>query len=397
MTFETSDETAIEEYPGEQEPEPPRGKGMYVVIALVMVAIVVFGVVFTILVSGWAGGITWWSPMQMEHDPIEKGFVGEKIELKVKVTGSPRNVTIHYLVDENNVTVTPYTPLTWFNAFMLSVGEGSDQYSYTIPANEVKGDIYYYILATDSYGNTKAEPIRKISIADFYMELDDTELTVYTIQSTSTKIRIRSLNHFNREVSLKMIDVPGGLKADFNPSKVILSEGGIAESTLTLSMATTEYVPGGSYKVVIEGKYSGPSSSITRETDEMTIRVPDFDFSISPSSQEIRRYDTASSYYYNTTREKIVIYDIELTLRNEFKGDLTFNVEGLPSERAYHRFVLRDDEFLGTGTTHIELQIIIQSGVNTGAYTFTVTVEGGGFEREKLVTLTILKSTGELY
>jgi hypothetical protein len=399
MSLESADETSIEEYKEEKEIEPvPRGKGIYIVIALVIVAIVVFGIVFTLLVSGWAGGISWWAPMQLQHEPITDSFVGEKIELKAIVTGNPRNVTINYLIDENNVTVTPYSPIAWFSTFMLSVGEGSDQYSYTIPANEVTGDIYYYILATDTYGNTKATKITRVAVADFYIEDEGKDLVVYTDKTDSTKIRIVSINHFNREVSLKISDLPGGLIAEFNPSTVTLSEGGTAESTLTARMASAEYIPGGRYEVIVEGKYSGPSGSVIRETNEITVKAPDFDFSISPRSQEIRRSEIGSETYYTEyRREKIVTYDIELTLRNEFQGDLTFDVEGLPSERAYHRFVLADDELLGEGTSHIYLQVVLESGVERGTYTLVVTIEGGGFERDELVTLTILSSTGYLY
>jgi hypothetical protein len=145
--------------------------------------------------------------MQLQHEPITDSFVGEKIELKAIVTGNPRNVTINYLIDENNVTVTPYSPIAWFSTFMLSVGEGSDQYSYTIPANEVTGDIYYYILATDTYGNTKATKITRVAVADFYIEDEGKDLVVYTDKTDSTKIRIVSINHFNREVSLKISDL----------------------------------------------------------------------------------------------------------------------------------------------------------------------------------------------
>jgi hypothetical protein len=399
MTLDSADETAIEEFKEEKETEPaPRGKGIYIVVALVMVAIVVFGIVFTLIISGWAGGMSWWAPMQLGHEPIAEAFVGEKIELKAIVSGNPRNVTINYLIDENNVTVTPYSPLTWFTTFMLSVGEGSDQYSYTIPANEVTGDIYYYIVATDTYGNTKATQIRKIAVADFYIEDEGKDLVVYTDKTDSTKIRIVSINHFNREVSLTISDLPGGLIAEFNPSKVTLSEGGTAESILTARMASAEYIPGGRYDVIVEAKYSGTSGGVVRETDEITVKAPDFDFSISPRSQEVKRSEIGSETYYTEyRREKIVTYDIELTLRNEFQGDVTFDVEGLPSERAYHRFVLRDDEFLAAGTTHVDLQVVLESGVERGTYTLIVTIEGGGFERDELVTLTILSSTGYLY
>jgi hypothetical protein len=399
MTFEPVDETAIEEYDEEKERKPtPSGKGIYIVIGLVIVAIVVFGIVFTILVSGWAGGISWWAAMQLEHEPIAEAFVGEKIELKAQVTGNPKNVTINYLIDENNVTITPYSPLTWFSTYMLSVGEGSGQYSYTIPANEVTGDIYYYILAADTYGNTKATPIRKIAVADFYIEEEGNDLVVYTDKTDSTKIRIVSINHFNREVSLSISDLPGGLIAEFNPSKVTLSAGGTAESTLTARMASAEYIPGGRYEVIVEAKYSGSSGSVVRETNEITVKAPDFDFEISPRSQEIKRSEIGTELYYTEyRREKIVTYDIELALRNEFQGDLTFNVEGLPSEYAYHRFVLRDDEFLAAGTTHIDLQVVLEAGVERGTYTLVVTIEGGGFERDELVTLTILSSTGYYY
>jgi len=281
---------------------------------------------------------------------------------------------------------------------MLSDGEGSDQYSYTIPANEVTGDIYYYIVATDTYGNTKATQIRKIAVADFYIEDEGKDLVVYTDKTDSTKIRIVSINHFNREVSLTISDLPGGLIAEFNPSKITLSEGGTAESTLTARMASAEYIPGGRYDVIVEAKYSGTSGSVVRETDEITVKAPDFDFAISPRSQEIRRSEIGSETYYTEyRREKIVTFDIELTLRNEFQGDLIFNVEGLPSERAYHRFVLRDDKFLAAGTTHVDLEVVLESGVERGTYTLVVTIEGGGFERDELVTLTILSSTGYLY
>ncbi len=374
-----------EEGEATEELETMPKRRVYVVVALFLVAVIVLGTIFTIFASGRLG--TWGQQITITHSPITKAYAGEKIEIRAEVIGDPENVTLSYLVNPNNRTEIPYRTLTWSNVYMLLVGAGGEEYSYTIHANEVIGDVYYYIKAAGEYGQSKAEPIRKISISDFYVEVSDSELEVYTDKPGSTKVSIKSINEFEREVSLKVIDLPGGLIAEFNPSTVSLA-GGAAESTLEIRMASDQYVPGGHHAVSVKGEsvtYAlGTTMSIARESKDFTVTVPDFTFTISPTSQEVKKSEITG-----TTKEKIVSYDIDLTLRYGFQGNLSLNVAGLPSEGADHRFILTNDEFLVTGTTDIELQVIVKPGAPTGAYTLTVSIVGEGHEREKLVTLSI--------
>lgn len=387
MTFDSE-----KDYPSEetlQEKEIPPKKRIYTIVGLFLIAVIVLGAVFTIFASGKLG--TWRQSISITHSPITKAQAGEKVEIRAKVSGSPKNVTLSYIVNPNNLTMTPYRYLTWSNAYMLLVGAGGEEYSYTIPANEVIGDVYYYIMATGEYGAGQAEPIRRISVADFYIEVPEKEFVVYVSKPASAKVTIKSLNDFEREVSLRTIDLPGGLIAEFNPSKVT-PVGGVAESTLTIRIATDQYVPGGKYIVSVQGRtitqYLGTTVSITRESEEFILKVPSFDFEISPTSREVKKSELVS-----TTKEHIVSYNIDLSLRNEFQGNLTFKVAGLPSEGADYRIILTDRMFLVSGTTNIDLQIILDSTISSGTYTLTVSAIGEGYKREKLVTLTIKGAT----
>lgn len=381
------------EFPEEEGgfPEPktlPRGR-VYVVVALFLIAVIVLGTIFTIFASGRLG--TWGQQITITHSPITKAYAGEKIEIRAEVMGDPKNVTLHYIINPNNMTEIPYHSLTWSNVYMLLVGAGGEEYSYTIPANEVVGDVYYYMMAAGEYGQAKAEPVRKISISDFYIVVSDSELVVYVDEPATTQVSIKSINEFERDVSLKVIDLPGGLIAEFNPSTVSPA-GGAVESTLKIRTASDQYVPGGYYTVSVKGESVahalGTTISIARESKGFTVTVPDFEFTISPTSHEVRKSEITG-----TVKEKIVSYDIDLTLRYGFQGNLSFNIAGLPSEGTDHRIILTGDEFLVTGTTDIELQVIVKSNAPRGAYTLTVSINGEGYEREKFVTLSITGTT----
>ncbi len=205
LTFDSENDSSSEESLQKMESNPK--KRIYIVVGLFLVTVIVLGAVFTIFASGTLG--TWGQRISITHSPITSVYAGEKIEIKAKISGEPKNVTLHYLVNPNNLTSAPYSSLSWSNVYMLLVGAGGEDYSYTIPANEVVGDIYYYLMATGDYGMAQAEPIVKISVSDFYVEVSDKDLVVYVSKPASTKVSVKSINDFDREVSLKASDLPG--------------------------------------------------------------------------------------------------------------------------------------------------------------------------------------------
>jgi len=376
----------------EREEAAASRRQVYALVGLFMVSVLVIAVVLAILSAGFAGGGTWWQRIAISHTPITKAVLGQDLVISAKVTGWPKNVTLNYLVIPNNSTVSTFHDVEWTTAFLLLVSAGGDQYSYTIPGSEVQGDVSYYIVAMDAYGNAAAVPTTRIRIADFAVEIAAKEMTVYSSKSAKTTVTVRSYNDFSSSVRLRAVaggldTLPGGLIAEFNPAAVTPPKGGAATAELTVRSTSKEYVPSGKYYMSVEGLASTPRGTMVRNASVILLKVPDFDFDVTPSSQSVTRMVIGEIV------ERITPFNITLKISEGFESDLAFRVAGLPVTGVDYRWVIAGAKFNTTGTTTVTLQIITRSTAQIGTYTLTIYVSGGGLEKFKQVTFNIYETT----
>jgi hypothetical protein len=123
-------------------------------------------------------------------------------------------------------------------------------------------------------------------------------------------VQVTSANGFSGTVDLsaKIVGLPAGVTASFNPASVT----GSGSSTLTVS--TTSLAPGGNLALAVIGTSGGMS-----QTAFVTIALPDFALSAVPNGIYINQGATATS-------------TVTVTPQNGFSGSVTLSsVSGLPS------------------------------------------------------------------
>ena len=362
---------------------------IYALVGLFMVSVLVIGVVLAILSAGVAGGGgSWWQRVAITHTPVTKATLGQDIEITARVTGWPKNVTLTYTVVPNNSTTYTFRNIQPKIVFMLLLSAGGDQYSYTIQGIEVLGDMSYNIAAVDSYGNAAVTQTVKIAVDDFAVSTTAKEMSVYVATSAKTTVTVTSFNSFTSPVTLRAValgldTLPGGLAAEFNPATVTPPKGGAATSELTIRSTSKDFVPAGRYYFKVEGITGTPRGSIVRNSSVAILKVPDFDFDVTPSSQSVTRQVIGELV------ERITPFNITLNIKEPFESDFKFRVIGLPVTGVYYRWVVGNATFTAAGRTVVTLQIITRSVAQLGTYTLTIYVTGGGLEKFKQVTFNI--------
>ena len=380
--------------------EPPRRderdkessrRQIYALVGLFMVSVLVIGVVLAILSTG-IGGETFFQTVKIfEHKPITKGTLGEDVEITARISGFPENVTLSYTVIPNNATTDTFREIKPINKFMLLITAGGDTYSYTIPGEEILGDVSYFITATDSVGNSEATKSYEIEVDDFLVEGMPKLMRVYVNRESKATVTIRSLNQFSKAVQLRVVSqgletLPGGIVGQFNPATVTPSPGGAATSELTIRATSDEFIPSGVYSIWVEGFVGTQRGTLSRNSSVARLEVPDFDFTVSPTYQRVERV-----FLGQVTLEKITPYTLTVTMDEGFDADLEFRVVGLPSLGVTHRWVFPDEIISERpGVQIVELQVITTPSAELGYYTLTIYVTGGGREEFEQVNFDII-------
>lgn len=312
----------------------------------------------------------------IEHEPVKSAVVGTDVTIKAEVTGGVgglANVTIHYewskFVKAEGEVASVQMP--WKTALMLLVAAGGDEYAYTIPDDEVLGDIDYFIVATDKAGNKISTPIYTIKVADFTLVPSTESITVYIGRTGTAKIFVSSLSGFSSEVKLSAAKPPYGIFVSITPKKVKPPPGGSAAATLKVEARRAPGTFRGTFDLEVYGESKGAKHSTV-----VTITVPNLEFSISPKSQTIDKGETAK-------------YTIELKPSFNFKETVKFSVSGLPGAEASWKLTLPGNEVKVAGPMKLDLEVATTTKVQAGAYTLTVKAEGGGLKLQETVTLTI--------
>ncbi len=348
-----------------------------IVLSVVLIGAVLSSVLIFISLSDGITSTSAASPV-IEHIPINKGTVGESITIKAKVTSEGSeisNVTLHYqwseFTPESGIRCSVQNP--WQESLMLLVAAGGDEYAYTIPSDEVAGDIDYLISASDKEDRSTSTPVYLIEVADFYLEVPSDPILVYIGGSDTATIAVKSVGDFSSQVSLSTSDTPYGIEASIAPSAVKPPKNGMTNVQVTLSASPAS----GTFRGTFELKITGESGK-AEHSEKIEVTIPSFETNISPSSITITKEETAQ-------------FNIKVSPSSDFKKEVTFSLEGLPDEGTEWEIIVPNNKLAVGSDTDLRLVISTEKDVEEGTYPLLLTVEGGGIELEHRMTLTIKK------
>ncbi|MEM2865240.1 MAG: hypothetical protein QXR65_08270 [Candidatus Bathyarchaeia archaeon] len=361
------------------QPMPPQltRRQLYAIVAAILVfGGMISGALIYSSYQGWIAPSVQVSLPEIEHTPVARGVVGEAVTLKAKVTGGTdgiKNVTLHYEWSERVEAETVVSSIEhpWKRALMLLVAAGGDEYAYTIPGEEVAGDIDYFIVATDKAGHSTSTPIYTVEVADFALEAPTDPIHVYIGSTAKANVTVKSLGGFSSKVVLTLSDTPYGVEASITPSSLTPSKDGAASAELTVSARMAP----GTFRGVFELKITGRSGTAEHHR-KVKIVVPNYELSVSPSSTTIKKGETA-------------VYRVKVSPSFDFQREITFKLEGLPGEYAAWRISLSGNKVAIGAETEFLLEISTDAKVEAGTYPLILSAEGGGIKTESRITLTI--------
>jgi hypothetical protein len=208
----------------------------------------------------------------------------------------------------------------------------------------------------------------------------------------TTTVYVNSLNNWASPISLRatvlgLNALPGGLEADFTPQTVTPPKGGTATATMTVRATSNQFVPGGIYYMRVEGLASTPRGSFMRNGTITELKVPDFNFTVTPTAKSVVRQ------VVNQIVEQITPFNLTINIKEGFESTLAFRTSGLPTTGLFIRWLNAGSVIHTTGTTVVTLQIVTDTSVATGSYTCTIYVSGGGLEKWQQVSFNVLAST----
>jgi len=196
---------------------------------------------------------------------------------------------------------------------------------------------------------------------DFTLSASPSSQSVVAGNSVSYTVSISPTGGFSDPVTLNVSGLPAGATESFTPNP--------ANTSSTLSVATTSSTAAGAYTVTITG-VSGSRTRTTTVTLTLTSQVsPDFTLSVSSSVQTVPAGGTANYGIINIART------------GGFNDPVTFSVSGLPSGAVatFHPNPASVSSSLSVGTF----------GGPAASYTLTVTGTGGGITRTLQLTLQV--------
>lgn len=325
-------------------PRPPRQPLRVLLLVLLFAGLLLTSSALIVLFIYRPPGIT--------HTPVTKGLANSPVSLNATLVGGGswlQNATVYYNVVDKAV---------WKTKEMQLPPTGVQPYVAVIPGNEVTSSIVYYIQAVNSLGLSTNTVAYFVLVKDFRVtahHLVDDPFVLSAGTSNNTKVEVKSLGGFSSSVSLSMSGLPSGVSASFNPPAVTPPANGTVTSVLTVS--STSSAPPGTYTVTL----SGSSGNLTH-TQTVTVKVNpqrDFELSASPGSIEIRR---GAAAFYNVT----------LTSRYGYSGDITLTVSGLPTGIKY-TFTTSQNKTSLAGTVQ-RLKLVVTTNLLSPLGTFNLTV-----------------------
>ncbi|MBZ5491264.1 MAG: hypothetical protein LAO76_10065 [Acidobacteriia bacterium] len=219
------------------------------------------------------------------------------------------------------------------------------------------------ISASDGVSTATTQVVLVVTaIGDFGISVSPTSQTVNQGQNIGYGVTVSASGGFTGAVNLSIAGLPPGATATFNPSTV---QGSGLSSLAIVPGANT---PGGPYTLTITGT-SGPLVHSTTAT--LTILVPDFSLTPSPTSQEILVGQSTS-------------YSVSLTPINSYSGTVSFSVSGLPAGTTS---TFNPLSLSSSGST--TLSITTNNSTPPGTYPLTITGSDGTLTHTTSVTLQV--------
>ena len=318
-------------------------------LSIILIALVVSMAIFAAVLYKYSAS-TGEPPVMILHEPVSSATIGTPVEILTNVTGPGRNVTLVYGqtsgMPENQVLMSP-----------VAVGE----YGYLIPANQVTGNMAYYIEAYDPAGKQVNTTVYHIVVADFGLQPQTNALTVYRTKTATLQLQLLSVNDFNGQVELSANGNPSGLTVSFS------TDPATSRTVVNLNVSADATVPNGTYPVTLVGTYGAWQSSQVSRQSVIDITVADFQVAVTPASDIVNSGATAA-------------FTIKLTLQKGFADPVSItDVSGLPQGATY-TITASNPTLLagGPGTTEITLQIKTVPFTKTGTYPIAIVISGGG-------------------
>jgi len=193
---------------------------------------------------------------------------------------------------------------------------------------------------------------------DFSVSASPSGQTVIEGSATTFGVTVAPVNGFSSQVTMSVSGLPAGAQGSFSPNP--------ATGSSTLTITTLSSTPVGAYTLTI----IGTSGTLTHSTTvTLTVAMPDFSMSASPSSQTITQGNSTS-------------YGVTITPILGFAGQVTLSASGLPSG-ASGTFTTNP------ATTSSTLNVTTTTTTAVGTYTVTITGVSGALTHTATVALVV--------
>jgi hypothetical protein len=254
----------------------------------------------------------------------------------------------------------------FLNPLLYGIGKGS---SYAVDLNDIRNGsnngfsaVSGYDLATGWGSPAGQHLINDLTgtsgQASFLLSSSTSALTTTPGSTSSATLAVTGQNGFSGSVNLSVSGLPSLVTAVFSPVATT--------STSKVTFTVSSSAPGGTYPLTITGVSAGLSSTTTIA---LTVVVPSFSLSSSPSNLTIARAGSGSS-------------TISVVGSNGFSGSVSFSVSGLPTGLTA--------VFSPSSTTaRTSLVFNASSTVTPGTYTAIVNGASGAFTSATTIGLTI--------
>src|SRR6476646_6906790 len=219
---------------------------------------------------------------------VNSGFTGS---VNFSVTGLPVGATAAF--NPPSLSASGATTLT----VSTSASTPPGTYTLTITAND------------GSITRTTSVALLVDPVGDFGLTISPPSQTVNQGDNIGYGVTVSASGGFTSLVNLSVSGIPPGATATLSPSSVQGS------GLVSLAIVPGANTPGGNYTITVTGS-TGPL--VHTATATLTILVPDFSLSSSPTSREILVGQATS-------------YAVTLTPINNYSGTVSFTVSGLPT------------------------------------------------------------------
>ena len=277
----------------------------------------------------------------VNHTPILTANISQPITITANTTGTFQSVTLFYETISSN---------SFTSAVMTSPATG--EYQYSIPGNQVDGDITYYITGSNANGLKASTPVYHIQVADFLPEVLNATLTIYrnSTKPVFSQLTLQPINGFHEQLSISA-QAPPGISVTL-PTNVQVG------TSVQISMTAGANALNGTFPVVISATYTPPGTQpITHET-RIDVTVTDFALRLTPRSNTVFAGTQAT-------------YNLTLTVGSGFSAPIQVKELNLPPG-AKAQVLSTGTLLYGSGSGVNTLQITTAATTRPGTYTITV-------------------------